>query len=574
MKAYYPILILLAALAGVILPGCATPARHPAAVQSAPAASQGADDTSDDLLADDLPNQMAAGNPAALAHYAAGISYEWNLEDEQAVKQFNDAALADPSNEYLVIKVAERFLKNKQVDKAVTVLARSARRPGASALLLSCLARADLQAGKTRQALAASRRSIQRQPDAFDGYECQVEVFFHNNQPGEALRTLNRAAKSIRPDPPALVALGGLYAVYLKAQPKDAATKTNTIAFLDRVARMNFSSPRLWQSLADTYGQIDQPKKAAAIYDKLLSETPEPSAMREALHEKLAFIYFQAEDKTNATKQLEAIVRDNPTRCPRAWFLLGELAFEDDNLAEASEDYENALHWDPGIEEAWYKLALVQIALRRTDDAFKTLDAARARFPKTFLSEFYNGVASLRVKNYAEAVRHFNAAEALGLAADPGLLDYRFYFQFGAACERNQEYKRADEYLQKCIHLSPDFGEALNYLGYMLADRGEQLPRARALIEKAVQLEPKNGAYLDSLGWVLFKQNQPQQALPWVLKAVELSPEPDATVLDHLGEIYMALRQPAKAVEAWKKSLSIESNPDVKKKLDLYSGGA
>ena len=59
-----------------------------------------------------------------------------------------------------------------------------------------------------------------------------------------------------------------------------------------------------------------------------------------------------------------------------------------------------------------------------------------------------------------------------------------------------------------------------------------------------------------------------------MLKAVELSPEPDATVLDHLGEIYMALRQPAKAVEAWKKSLSIESNPDVKKKLDLYSGGA
>ena len=57
--------------------------------------------------------------------------------------------------------------------------------------------------------------------------------------------------------------------------------------------------------------------------------------MREALHEKLAAIYFQAEDKTNATKQLEAIVRDNPTRYPRAWFFLGELAFEDDKLAEA-----------------------------------------------------------------------------------------------------------------------------------------------------------------------------------------------------------------------------------------------
>jgi tetratricopeptide (TPR) repeat protein len=574
MKAYYPIPILVVVLAGVILPGCTTPPGHPVPVRYAPAIRQGADDTNDDLLADDLPGDMAGGNPSALAHYAAGVSYELNDEDEQAVKQFNEAALADPSNEDLVIKVAERFLKIKQVDKAVKVLARSARRPGASALLLSCLARADLQAGKTRQALAASRRAIQRQPDAIDGYESQVEVFFHNSQWGRALHTLNQAAKSIRPDPPALVALGGLYAIYLKTQPKDAATKTNVMALLDRAAQMNFSSPLLWQGLADAYSRIGEPHKAAAIYDRLLSETPDPSLMREALHEKLAFIYIEADDKTNATKQLEAIVRDNPTRFPRAWFLLGELAFEDDKLAEAADDYDNALHWDPGIEEAWYKLALVQIALHRSEDAFKTLDAARARFPKSFLSESFTGIAWLHVKNYAEAIHHFNAAEALGLAADPGLLDYRFYFQFGEACERNQEYKRADEYLQKCIRLNPDFGEALNYLGYMLADRGEQLPRARALIEKAVQLEPKNGAYLDSLGWVLFKQKQPQQALPWLLKAVEFSPEPDAAVLDHLGEVYMALGQPAKAVEAWKKSLSIESNPDVKKKLDLYSGGA
>jgi tetratricopeptide (TPR) repeat protein len=574
MKAYHGILVFGVALAGMFLPGCATTGSHPPAAQPAPAARAGADDPGDDLLADTLPTRPAKGNPAALAHYAAGISYEWNDEDEQAVKHFNDAALADPSNEYLVIKVAQRFLRNSQVDKAVTVLAKSARRPEASALLWSCLARADLQAGRTRQALAASRQAILRQPDAFDGYECQTEVFFHKNQPRKALRTLNRAAKSIRPDPPSLVALGGLYSAYLKAQPKDAVTRTNVIALLDRVAGMNFASPHLWQGLADTYCQIDQPRKAAAIYDRLLAEAPDSSAMREALHEKLAAIYFQAEDKTNATRQLEAIVRDNPTRCPRAWFFLGEVAFEDEKLAEAADDYENALHWDPGIEEAWYKLALVQIALHRADDAFRTLDAARARFPKTFLGAFYTGVAWLHMKNYAEAIHHFTTAEVIGLATDPSLLDHRFYFQFGEACERNQDYKRADEYLQKCINLNPDFGEALNYLGYMLADRGEQLARARALIEKAVRLEPKNGAYLDSLGWVLFKQKQPQQALPWLLKAVELSPEPDATVLDHLGEVYIALGQPAKAIEAWKKSLSIESNPDVKKKLDLYSGGA
>jgi tetratricopeptide (TPR) repeat protein len=574
MKAWPPTLVLLAALAGVFLPGCSTPAGHSVPIRTPSAVTPEADDTNDGAPAEVATNRIPKGKPDALAHYAAGLSYEWNDEDEQAVKQFNQAALADPGNEYLVIKVAERFLKNSQVDKAINVLSKSARRRDASALLLSCLARADLQAGRTRQALAASRRAIRRQPEAFDGYECQIEVYFHNNQPREALRTLNQASRSLRPDPPALVALGGLYAIYLKTQPKDAVTKAALVAFLDRVAKMNFSSPRLWQSLADTYSQADQPQKAVAIYNRLLAESPESSLLREGLHEKLAAIYFQQEDKTNAARQLRAIVRDNPTRCPRAWFFLGELAFLDDKLDEAGDDYENALHWDPGIEEAWYKLALVQIALHRTEDAFRTIGAARARFPQTFLGEFYTGVARMRVKNYSEAIRNFAAAEVIALAADPGLLDSQFYYNYGEACERNQEYKRADEYLQKSINLNPDFALALNYLGYMLADRGEQLSRARALIEKAVRLEPKNGAYLDSLGWVLFKQKQPRQALPWLLKAVEDSPEPDATILDHLGEVYRALGQPAKAIEAWKKSLSIESNPDVKKKLDLCSGGA
>ncbi len=586
MKAHHPILVLAMGLAGLLLAGCASSAPHKdaaAAGAPAPAASGLAGTPGDggDFLAEDFsedsPNSSSAPSADALAHFAAGISYEWNDQDALAVKQFNDAALADPANERLVLKVAQRYLRNKHPDKAVAVLSKSARRANASALLLSWLARADLQAGKFREALAASRLSIQRQPDAYDGYEAQLEILFEKGRWLEAIHTLNRAAKAMRPDPPSLIALSGLYVAYVRAQPKDGGARTNAVALLDRVAKMTFPSSRLWQAVADSYTQVREPKKAAAIYLKLLADTPESSVARAALHEKLAAIYFEAEDKTNATKQLEAIVRDNPTRYPRAWFFLGELAFEDDKLAEAADDYENALHWDPTLQEAYFKLVLVQLAMHHTDEAFKTLAVARARFPKTFLCECYTGVAYLDTKNYSEAIRHFTAAEVIALATDPSVLDYRFYFQFGEAYERNQQYKQADDYLQKCINLSPDYGEALNYLGYMLADRGEQLLRARGLIEKAVQLEPKNGAYLDSLGWVLFKQNQPQQALPWLLKALQYSPEPDATVLDHLGEVYMALHQPGKAVEAWKKSFSIDQDPDergkVKKKLDLYSGG-
>jgi tetratricopeptide (TPR) repeat protein len=572
MKAFHSILI--AALGGILISGCATTVKRTSSAAPAPEAESQDENRVADEAPDPAPVQLAKGNPEAFARFATGVSYEKNNEEGQAISEFDDSALADPANEELVIEVARHYLRDKDVAKALVLLTKSAKRPDASAGLISWLARAQLQAGHTNLALAASKLAIQRQPAELDGYESQVEVYFHSGQLSEALKTLNRASRDVRPEPTTLAALADLYVIYLKSQPKDVDAKARAVAVLDRAAAGTAASDELWQRLAEAYSHLDQPKKAAEIYNRILSQYPDGSTMVDSLHEKLAGIYFQSEDKTNAMKQLEAIVRDNPTRYPRAWFFLGELAYQDNKLTEAIDDFQNALHWDPSIEQAYYDLALAQLDLHRTDEAFRTLDQARAQFAKTFACEFYTGVVFAHVKSFPEAIRHFKEAEVIGLATEPSLLDQRFYFQFGAACERDKQFKPAEEYLQKCIDRQPDFAEALNYLGFMFADLGQQLPRARTLIEKAVKLDPKNGAYLDSLGWVMFKQNQPQQALPWLLKAEDYNGEPDPTILDHIGDVYQALHQTDKALAAWKKSLSLESNDEIKHKVDLYSGGS
>jgi tetratricopeptide (TPR) repeat protein len=570
MKAFHSILVF--ALGSVLLSGCATGVKPSTAAPRQRADSQDPNRIADETDDKPAPMVLAKGNPEAFARFATGVTLEENDEEGQAVSQFDDAALADPANESLVIYVAEHFLKNKEIAKALTLLTRSAHRPDASAALLSWLARAQLQADHPDQALATSKQAIQRQPSRLDGYECQVEVYLRGSKFPEALKTLDRAARDVHSDPVTLAALADLYAVYLKNQPKDAAARAHAVAVLDREGAQKFTATELWQRLADAYAGLDQPGKAAAIYNRLLTEYPDGSTMLDSLHEKLAGIYLQSEDRTNAARQLEAIVRDNPTSYPRAWYFLGELAYEGGQPAEAIDDFEHALRWDPTIEQAYYDLALAELDVHRSDDAFKVLDRAHAQFPKSFSGEFYTGVVYAHMKNYPDAIHHFKEAEIIGLATAPALLDQRFYFQFGAACERDKQFKAADEYLQKCIDRAPDFGEALNYLGFMLADNGEQLPRARALIAKAVKLEPKNGAYLDSMGWVLYKLKLPKEALPFMIKAEQLS-EPDSTVEDHLGDVYIALGQKENAIAAWKKSISLESSESVKHKIDQYSGG-
>ena len=201
------------------------------------------------------------------------------------------------------------------------------------------------------------------------------------------------------------------------------------------------------------------------------------------------------------------------------------------------------------------------------EEALKVLEKARKKFKNTFLLEFYSALAHSRAKDYAASIKHFTSAELLAKRDDPERLTALFYFQAGAAYERHKDFKQAENYFRQSLKLAPDFAEALNYLGYMWAERGENLSEAREMIGKALKQEPDNAAFLDSMAWVLFKLNQPKEALEHQLKALKLQKEPDATLHDHLGDIYAALKQLDKARAQWEHALTIEPSETIQKKL-------
>jgi len=236
-------------------------------------------------------------------------------------------------------------------------------------------------------------------------------------------------------------------------------------------------------------------------------------------------------------------------------------------LTEAIDYFSKTLMLNATLEPVYYDMAGALISLNKPQDALRTLEKARDKFPQNFVGEFFTALAYSRMKEYTNAVKHFEGAEIIARATDTNRLTHIFYYQLGSTYERIQQFEVAENYFKKCLALSPDFSEALNYLGYMWAERGVNLPQARQMIEKAVKQEPKNAAFLDSLGWVLFKLDKPKEALPYLLKALDNSEEPDATLYDHLGDIYSSLKQTDKAHEAWQKSVKIEPNEAIQKKL-------
>jgi Flp pilus assembly protein TadD len=110
--------------------------------------------------------------------------------------------------------------------------------------------------------------------------------------------------------------------------------------------------------------------------------------------------------------------------------------------------------------------------------------------------------------------------------------------------------------------------QALNYLGYTLADKNVRLDESLQMIQKAVAADTANGAYLDSYAWVLYRMGRYDDALTQIKKALTLIND-DATVLEHLGDIQMAMGNTNEARSAWQEALRVDpKNEKVKAKLN------
>ncbi len=544
--------------------GCAAAKK----AQSPSAAAPTAVITNAPLSKEDMEKRVEA-----LARFAAGVSGELREQPDEALDQFYKSILADPSNEPLAVDVARRLIRKKETDKAIEVLSKCAEQPGASGFVDALLGIAYLQSNKPELAITASRRAVTKLPKIILGYQTLSQIYLQTNRPKEALAALDEAAVVPEPDINLLLDVGEAYRNYISARPRDFETvKPKVTLILEAATKQDPKSQNLIFRLAELWSFAGEYKRAAELYVKLLERFPNQAILRNRIVE----LYLRANDLKAAQTQLDALVRDQPTN-PLAHYFLGAIAAEQKDWDKAVEFYEKAIQLNEGAKEefepVYYDLAGVLITRDDHEEALKVLAKARAKFKAKFLLEFYTALAHSRAKDYATSVKHFTAAELLAKRDEPERLTGLFYFQVGTAYERNKDIKQAENYFRLTLKLAPDFAEALNYLGYMWAERGENLTEARGMIEKALKQEPDNAAFLDSMAWVLFKLNQPKEALDYQLKALKLQKEPDATLHEHLGDIYAALKQIDKAREQWEKALAIEPNEAIQKKLKAASPG-
>jgi len=83
------------------------------------------------------------------------------------------------------------------------------------------------------------------------------------------------------------------------------------------------------------------------------------------------------------------------------------------------------------------------------------------------------------------------------------------------------------ESYREALKLDDGNPNAVNGLGYLLADSGEDPLAAIELCRKAVETAPENMAYRDSLGWALFRAGKTSEAIHYLTEALSNRPGDD-----------------------------------------------
>ncbi len=214
----------------------------------------------------------------------------------------------------------------------------------------------------------------------------------------------------------------------------------------------------------------------------------------------------------------------------------------------ASELAREALGRHPGDGRLVRLQAAALAGAGRAGEGLKVLESAVAKEPES--RELVIALADLYSdeKQFESAVRVLEAASSR-LGEDEALT-----LQLGAVFEEAGRVAEAERQFRRLLERDPLNATALNYLGYMLADRGQRLGEAQELIERALKIDPGNPAFLDSLGWALFRQGRVKEAEE-PLRRAATTLRGNSVIQDHFGDVLAALGRFDEATTAWAQAL-------------------
>jgi tetratricopeptide (TPR) repeat protein len=405
-----------------------------------------------------------------------------------------------------------------------------------------------------QKAIEQYRLIAAKEPGDAESWTTLGKLYSASNNSPEAEKAFRAALKA---DPGNADAVKSLAKLYMDLGDSESAIETL------KAATDKAPNEEVLADLGDAYSKSGKHKEAIEVFRQALDMAPDDDKIAYDLADE--FLKVSPPQLDEARKIFERLAAAN-RREPSFPLRLSYIYREQHDLAKAREAADRARQLDPESLPVRINEALQLEIEGKLDDAiavYRTVleDIGRAPSSEEARQERFEILGQIaeayeRGKRWSEMAKALDESEK---AASSNAEKAGVWFMRGAMLERQKQYDASEKQFRKVLELDPKHANALNYLGYMLADRNVRLDEAAQLIKKALELQPDNGAFLDSMGWVRYRQAKYAEAEGLLERALEHMPDP--TVYDHLGDVYAKLGRTKEAIAQWQASLKEAQKP-------------
>ena len=417
--------------------------------------------------------------------------------------------------------------------------------------------------GDIDKAIAAHKEALRLQPESAELRAELAGVYARQDRAVEAVDTAEEALKRDPSNREANRIVGSIYAALseqrrsLRPGEDPALYVPRAVAALER-AREGGAETGLELTLGRLYLQTKSYDKAIPLLRRITLEQPG--------YPEVAMLLATAEDGSGQTADAIATLRravaDNP-RFLRGFVMLGELSEKQGDWDGAAKAFARAQELNARLDLSTRRAA----ALLNAGKAAEARDLLKTGAAKPDAEPLMLYLYSAAQRQSGDLAGAEATARRLRTAAPD---DPRGLYVLAQVLEARKDFTGAEGALRDLLKRDASDATALNYLGYMLAERGQRLDEAVDLVQRALKIEPGNPSFLDSLGWAYFQQGKLDLADRPLSEAAEKMPN-NSVIQEHLGDLRFKQERYSEAAAAWERSLNGDGGsidrPRIQKKI-------
>ncbi len=505
----------------------------------------------------------------------------------KSIQELEKVRELSPKDERIYDALGEAYLKAKQPDKAIQSYEKYQSLTSSSDKGYQEIAKYYAGIGNEQKAIEYCLKALEAQPNSAETLFLLGQIYTKQNKDKEAIPLYRKLLEVIGSNPQISPGIKQQLATslieadqsteaisllkdLLKLSPQNSRVRIllgraqiesrqfqEALNTLQSIVKSDPGSKEAMEAqfyIATVYERRREYAESSKIFENLL-QNPELSSEdgksnRLLFQQHLAMNYEQLKDQKKVISIYQEIVKDEPKavsglidayRIDRQFdkaLPLGKLSFE-----KNPDDIRVAIAYSRTLTDSG-----------KGKEGAEILSKLLQSNPANIDIYIHLSAIFVQDKRYSEAEKLLRGADDVKFEDEED--KNRLKLQLATVYEKQKNFNQAEARIKEVLKSKPDNADALNYIGYMLADRGVRLDEAMKYIKEALVLDPHNGAFLDSLGWAFFKLNDMGNAEKYLLEA-DLIVKDDPTIVDHLGDLYFKIGNFQKAQDYWKKSIEL-----------------